>query len=254
MRTIEEVAKQYNHICWYPSAGSDFRALLFLTDWYYEKHNVPVEEGQVLPDLFIFTDLHGLRNWFEPAEYEIAEGVGHISYSSCVPETSILHASYKARYTDIYLKKIEELKSYRFSLDSDYNSERDQDYNSAYFLEVEVETKKYGTVKNYSARVLYISVQNEYFAKEFLIPNKICVEYQIIIRYGCGFGGAKEGPTWIIQSYKELGIRYLIANEEYVDSTECEATCKSCPTFKVIYSIDGKQWSGYGRVSWYRLI
>ena len=55
MRTTEEAIKQYKHICWYPSAGHDFRELLYISDWYYQKNNVPRDRGQKMPDL-----LHGL--------------------------------------------------------------------------------------------------------------------------------------------------------------------------------------------------
>ena len=41
MRITLEVLKEYNHICWYPSAGVDFKPLLFISDWYYKKNNVP---------------------------------------------------------------------------------------------------------------------------------------------------------------------------------------------------------------------
>ncbi len=68
MRSIEEVIRQFEHVCWYPSAGSDFRALLFLSDWYYKKNDVPTDEGQVLPDLFGMTDMMGLHEVFETKE------------------------------------------------------------------------------------------------------------------------------------------------------------------------------------------
>ena len=61
MKTVSEAIRNYKHICWYPSAGVDFKPLLFISDWYYKKNNVPIDEGQVLPDLFIFTDYAGFH-------------------------------------------------------------------------------------------------------------------------------------------------------------------------------------------------
>ncbi len=61
MRTTQEAIKDYKHICWYPSASNDFRPLLFLSDWYYDTYNVPRDEDQVMPDLFILSDLTGLH-------------------------------------------------------------------------------------------------------------------------------------------------------------------------------------------------
>ncbi|MCR5616164.1 MAG: hypothetical protein K6F45_08380 [Saccharofermentans sp.] len=43
MRSVEEVIRLFEHVCWYPSAGSDFRPLLFLSDWYYKKNDVPMD-------------------------------------------------------------------------------------------------------------------------------------------------------------------------------------------------------------------
>ena len=54
MRTIEDAIKNYNHICWYPSAGEDFKPLLFISNWYYKKNSVPMDEGQVLRNCLIF--------------------------------------------------------------------------------------------------------------------------------------------------------------------------------------------------------
>ena len=251
MRTIEEAVKQFEHICWYPSAGNDFRALLFLSDWYYSKHNVPLDEGQELPDLFILTDLRGLHDVFEPQEFEIDDGLGHVSYRRCVPGASIIHASYKGRYSDITLKKIEVLESHNFPFNPNMTSfQCGQTYNSAYFLEVEVETKKYETINKYSANVMYISVQNEFFLSEFLMPNHIKVEYQVLVRYGRdeAIPRSEELPPKIIRQFRKLGIKYLISNEEYVSDAFPDGSIGN-----PIYTINGGQWSGYGAVNWYNL-
>ena len=251
MRTISEVVKEYKHICWYPSAGSDFRALLFLSDWYYKKHNVPLETGQVLPDLFILTDLLGLQDIFQPKDIERYDKLGHTSFRSCEQGSKILHATYMGRYTDITLTSIEELESYNFTFNPIMTSFRPSStYNSAFLLEVEVETKKYEVVNRYSANVLYVSVQNEFFIKEFLIPSKTKVEYQVLVRYGrdSAIPRSEELPPKIIRAYRDLGIRYLISNEEYVLDAFPKNTI-----YKPVYSISGGQWSGYGAVNWYAL-
>ena len=251
MRTIDEVVKQFEHICWYPSAGNDFRVLLFLSDWYYKKHNVPLEEGQVLPELFILTDLQGLHDIFQPKDFVRDDKLGLTSYRRCEPGSKILHATYMGRYTDITLINLEELESYDFAFNPQMTSFRPgRTYNSAFLLEVEVETKKYETISRFTANVLYVSVQNEFFIKEFLVPNKTKVEYQVLIRYGrdSAIPRSEELPPKIIRSYRNLGIRYLISNEEYVSDAFPESMLD-----EPIYSISGGQWSGYGAVNWYRL-
>ncbi|MBO4426391.1 MAG: hypothetical protein J5776_05230, partial [Clostridiales bacterium] len=91
MRSIEEVIKDYKHVCWYPSAGSDFRALLFLSDWYYKKNDVPMDEGQVLPDLFVMTDIMSIHDIFEPLDFKRYDKLGEYSYRPCEPGSRILH-------------------------------------------------------------------------------------------------------------------------------------------------------------------
>ena len=249
MQSIEEVVKNYKHICWYPSAGRDLRALLFLSDWYYEKHRIPVDEGQMLPDLFVLTDISGLNDLFYPWENTPFAGK-HISINYCTPGACILHASYLGRYTTITVSKIEELENHGFTFNSEiFFGEKSTTYDTSYFLEVEVESRKYGVINKYTANVLYIAVQNEFFIKEFLVPNKTTVEYQVLVRYGRDpkIPRSEELPPKIIRSYRERRTNYLISNEEYVSDAFPEGFVEP------IYTIDGSQWSGYGPVSWYKL-
>ena len=251
MRTIEEAINEFKHICWYPAAGCDFRPLLFLSEWYYKKCDVPMDEGQMLPDLFVLTDVQGLRDVFEAADFKRCDELGNYIYRPCEVGARILHATYKNRYTDITVKSIEELQSHEFSFDPEISSpERGPNYNSAFMLEVEVESKKFGETNKWSAKVLYISVQNEIFIKECLAPGKIRVVYQVLVRYG-HFGSAnplsEELPVKIVRNREKLGIRYLISNTEYIKAAYPDGFIEP------FYSINGFQWSGYGAVNWYKV-
>ncbi|MBR3247110.1 MAG: hypothetical protein IKG03_01780 [Clostridiales bacterium] len=107
-------------------------------------------------------------------------------------------------------------------------------------------------VNRYKTSILYVAALNEYFANDFLIPNGIRTEYQVIVAYG-GFGGGHYGPQWIPQKYKEFGTKYIIGydygwhhlSEDYPD--------KPAPHFEALYWIDGKQWSKDIPVIWFRL-
>ena len=50
-------------IAWYPSAGVDFRALLYLSPQYAASDPVDVEEPQT-PDIFLFTDYFPWDKYF----------------------------------------------------------------------------------------------------------------------------------------------------------------------------------------------
>ena len=252
MRTVLEAIKDYKHICWYPSAGNDFRALLFLSDWYYEKYNVPRDDGQVLPDLFVMTDYTGLHEWRangdERKEYALLE------QDICPPGTRLVEAYYHSTHTFVTVKRFEKLEDLTLSFDPERtNFDPSPAYNTACLLEVEVESRKFGITNTFDATVLYVTCQNEAFANEFLIPNAIKAEYQLIIRYGEAMGGALLGPAWIIRSCKELGIKYLIANSRYVNGNDENGDSICTTQYEELYSISGGQWSDYGKVGWYKL-
>ena len=44
-------------ICWYPSAGEDFRPLLYLSEQYVSTRDA-IKNISPLPELFVFTDYH----------------------------------------------------------------------------------------------------------------------------------------------------------------------------------------------------
>lgn len=253
MRTTQEAIKDYKHICWYPSASNDFRPLLFLSDWYYDTYNVPRDEDQVMPDLFILSDLTGLHGWMNEEMYKDVYAL--IEQGICPPGTCLVEEYYHSTRTIITVKSFERLKDLPLTYDPALTRfEPSPAYKSSYLINVDVESRKFGITRHFDATVLYIAGQNESVAKDFLIPSKVKVEYQVLVRYGTGFGGANQGPEWIIRSYRDLGIKYLISNDEYLlNAMNGKNMEGAAPQYEELYSIDGIQWSKYGKVAWYKL-
>jgi len=251
MRTTEEAIRQYKHICWYPSAGRDFRPLLFLSDWYCRKNGLDLDEGQEMPDLYIFTDYVGFPVWFGD-EYE-KEGFDFLK-----PGFHLIENEYYSNSTKITIKCVERLVDFRFSFDRNLACmDSTPAYNSSFLMEVEVESKLEGVVTTYDATVLYITAFNETLYREFILRHHIKVEYQVLVRYGEGMGGgARIHPSWIIRSYRELGTKYLISELRYVEEArEDESTDKPMPVLEKIYSINAKQWSQHdAEIGWHRVI
>ena len=252
MRTTEKAIKQFKHICWYPSAGKDFRPLLFISDWYYKKNNVPRDDGQVFPDLFILTDLCGLFDSYGDtaclgdAYYQLKDGF-------CELDSNLICVSYKNSSTEIIVKKYERLRDLDLPFDKDYAFfDKASDYNSSILLNVEVVSRIYDVTNRYETSILYVAALNEFFADNFLIPNGIKTEYQVIVAYG-GFGGGHNGPQWIAQRYKELGTKYLIGNSYGWCNLSEEYPDKPAPRCEYLYHIDGEQWSKGQPVIWYKL-
>ena len=255
MRTVEKAIKQYNHICWYPSAGEDFKPLLFISDWYYKKNNVPMDEDQVLPDLFIFTDYAGFHSRDNELR-DYGDAYEQIQNSFCKPGSCFIHVSYKNSSTDITVKSFEKLRDLHLPFDTSLAScEKGPDYNSAFLMKVEVRSRINETVNTYETSIMYVAALNEIFAERVLVPNRIKTEYLIIIRYGTGFGGGNgKGFAWILSDYKELGIKYLVTSHcVHGEFSETESN-KPYPQLTDIYGIDGKQWTKDVSVVWYKLI
>ena len=250
MRSVEEVIRQYEHVCWYPSAGSDFRALLFLSDWYYKKNDVPMDEGQVLPELFVMTDYMGLR-MFDGEQHIFGEAYEQIRRGHCKPGACLLHVGYKNNSTDIVVKRYEKVRDMGLPFDDELNCyEKPAVYDSAFLIEVEVISRSYDEVNRYETAVLYAAAENQLFAERVLIPNGIKTEYLVIINYGAGFGGGNGiGFEWILRDYKELGIKCVVSNQFLAG----DGTDPYYPELTDFYGIDGVQWTRENAVVWYRV-
>ena len=250
MRTVEEVIRQYKHVCWYPSAGSDFRALLFLSDWYYKKNDVPMDEGQVLPELFVMTDYLGLGGFYVNQSFW-GDAYAQIRRGFCEPGSSLLHVKYKNNSTEIVVKRYEKLRDMGLPYDSRLDCrERPEEYNSAFLIEVEVISRSYDVVNRYETTVLYVAAENQLFDERVLIPNGIKTEYLVIINYGAGFGGGNGiSYKWILRDYRKLGIRYVVSNQFPVG----DGSDPDYPELADFYGIDGVQWTRGNAVVWYRV-
>ncbi|MBR2641972.1 MAG: hypothetical protein IKD46_02490, partial [Lentisphaeria bacterium] len=60
--------------------------------------------------------------------------------------------------------------------------------------------------------LIYVVCENEWFAAEFLVPNRIAVETVCRVRYGSGFGGAVAAGTWLLDALKILRTRCFISD------------------------------------------
>ncbi|MBR3247109.1 MAG: hypothetical protein IKG03_01775 [Clostridiales bacterium] len=89
MRTTKDAIKKFKHICWYPSAGKDLRPLLFISDWNYKKNNVPMDEGQEFPDLFILTDLCGFFDSYGDSDC-LGDAYYQLNDGFCEPGSSLI--------------------------------------------------------------------------------------------------------------------------------------------------------------------
>lgn len=226
-------------IAWYPSAGRDFRALLYISEKYAELNPASSEEPKS-PDIFIFTD------------YWMCGGTNFL-------DTPLI---FKDDNTKITVLSSELLPDLSLSLPSDIVDfpEPHEASNKVAFLNVRVESDELGIIE---IPVIYAFVVNEEFMSKVILPNNGKLSHIIKIRYGggCG-GGGKVGGNWILKVLPKVGCELLICDDTYkyggidqivTDKYTNIAAYYSEPNITEIRKIDSEKWSRYGDVSWYKV-
>lgn len=234
---IEEFeGKGEPRICWYPSAGEDFRALLYLHPKFSD-FSPSLKLDPLPPDIFLFTDYFPWQ------------------HSTFLDNRNI----YNDFRTDIWVENIEELPSLHTSLDNKilHFPDGSSATNKLLFLTVRVNSDKLG---EFIVPVIYAFTENESFCAQKLLPNKALLSHIIHIRYGggCGGGGNASG-IWIKNVLKRLGCELFISDGHFywqsgdkhaIKHYPILATNNVEPKFQIIRTIKSKRWSGHGDVTW----
>lgn len=259
---LKDVVKQHNKICWYPSAGADFRALLFLSKQYLEWKDVPMDSVE-LPDLFIYTDC-------KPTDYNWT-GYSGRSFISDLNEPPFRYKKMSALYrdskTEIFLNKpIEELQCQKFSFDERYfGFDVSKNYGKAFLMNVHIQSKQLG---EWDAEVVYVLSENTTFAFDFFIREQITVDYILRVRFGDAFGGSSMDGSWMLKLLKPLHTKYFLSTyvglrdfeyvpRELVDGMKrYEDIVKNTDLFPLqsIYKVNGSTWSNQGDIYWYKVM
>lgn len=223
-------------IAWYPSAGQDFRDLLYLHPSFTMQMPARTTEPAP-PDLFLHTDYFP---W---------------STSTFLDSRSI----YLDSRTSVTVKSIEELPRCDLALDDQIVDfpEGNIATGRVLFLEVEVSSNVLGS---FSAPVIYAFAENGAFCAERILPNNGKFSHIIHIRYGggCG-GGGKSSGIWLLNVLRRLGCECFVTDSHYYRQSGDERTYQIYPDLagpeqtsqlESIREIPSQEWSGHGDVSW----
>ncbi|MBP7653910.1 hypothetical protein KA977_10845 [Candidatus Dependentiae bacterium] len=221
------------NIAWYPSAGKDFRALLYLTQKYAELNPASSNEN-FFPNFYLFTDYD---NYFFSSIYE----------------NSTIHSD---KNTEIILNNYEELPNLELPLDKEIVNcyEGSEMTGRLFFLEIQVKSKKIG---DFICPVIYAFVENESFCSKILLSQKTSLSHIIHIRYGAPSGGGKASGIWLLNVLKKLNCKVFISDGSFNLSDGDIAAYTLYPNLKgeppvmeTIRKINSESWSGHGNVSW----
>jgi len=233
--------KNEPRIAWYPSAGTDFRALMYLHPNYLTI-NLPRTEVPKCPDIFLFTDYFPWQ-------------------SSTFLDNKII---YSDEHTTIEIVEIEELPRINLPLHAEIVEfpKGSSATNRVVFMTVNVKSDEVG---NFMFPVLYVFAENEAFYCEKLVPYSAKLSHIIHVRYGGGLGGGGNATgAWLLNVLPQLGCEVFITDGSHKIQSGDVAAMELCPKIpkttdlnlnncKIIIIIRGEDWSDYGDVSWYKI-
>jgi hypothetical protein len=229
-------------IAWYPSAGRDFRDLLYLDQRYALENPATMPESRA-PDLFLHT------NYASGSATPFTEGLE-------------IHADERTRIT---VSRVEELPRCKIPLARELVSYSEQGAAAGrvFFMEVEVRSHRYGT---YTRPVIYAFAENAGFCALRILPAHGRLSHIVRIRFGGGFTGGKASGKWLLNILPWVGCEVLVSDDRLVagESPSGSALCDECvyrlypelagpedaSQLDPIRTIPGKNWSGYGDVTW----
>lgn len=228
-------------IAWYPSAGTDFRPLYFLNEFFTINNPTVIGEDPKEPDIFLYTDF-GIYD--EIFVQRLLQG-----------ENSVIHDDGRAKVT---VSNIEDVGRINVDYYADHQLTKDNArfFNRVFFFHATIESPVFGTI---TKPVLYAFCCNEQFCSEMMIPNKAKVSHVIHIRYGHGFGGANCSGHWIQHVLSSLDCEMYI-NDTLSHYSENEHRIiahygdvipqEPISLLKTIREIDGRNWSSSTRIIW----
>jgi len=243
-------------IAWYPSAGGDFRDLLYLSPAYRASHPLAVEEP-ALPDLFLHTD-----HWpFDPPGWLPQYGAafserGDACFpSGASPPSTLVFSDTRTR---ISVLESEELARIDLPVPRELVSfsEPKPHHGRALFLWVEVQSERFG---RWQAPLIFAFVENTGFCVDGLLTSGRPISHVIHVRYGGGFGGSLASGAWLRSVLGRLGCEYFIN-----DGTDREARGDAIarrifhtlsspselgPT-QTLRTVASRSWSNHGDVAW----
>ncbi len=176
-------------IAWYPSAGDDFRPLLYLHPKFSELNPASRQEP-LPPDLFLFTDYYACQ-------------------SSKFLDSKKIYSSNKTTVLIEHIEELPKLNLLPLHKELVHNPEGSTVTDKAVFIKITIESDRLGSI---SYPVVYAFAENETFYCKKLIPHNAKISHIIHVRYGYGFGGGWAQGAWLLNVLKKLHTELFITD------------------------------------------
>lgn len=226
--------KSEPRIAWYPSAGNDYRALMYLSKAFSQFNPVQVEEPEP-PDLFLYTDFIGddkLGSFGQQVLYQ-----DHHTLVMRDTVELVSHIPVPANQNLI-----------------DGSTSHDLAGN-VYFVTITVDSDRLGIFKT---QLLYCFAENTFILKRYLLPLQAHISHLIHVRYGGGLGGSRASGVWLKRALGLLHAEVFIhdGTDHWQDGDHyalqfCPILAEQPePTLTPFRTIDSAMWSLHGDVTW----
>jgi len=202
-------------IAWYPSAGEDFRPLLYLHP-NFSKLNPGIHQEPKAPDIFLFTDYFPGR----------------------LPTFLKSKNIYSSKKTTILIEHIEVLPNLNLlplHKELVQFQRGGQATDKAVFLKIKIDSDRLGSI---IYPVVYAFAENETFYCKKLIHHNAKISHIIHVRYGggCGGGGRAKGG-WLLNILEKLHTELLITDGRLYWQTGDDFIFRFCSSIPKITNV-----------------
>jgi hypothetical protein len=225
-------------IAWYPSAGWDFRDLLYLHPDFHGGAEIPAEGLPQPPTFFLHTDYFP---WSSIPVFDSGETV------------------FKDNHTWIRVEHREELPCCKLPLD-----DRIVDFkhgsaltHRVFYLELGVHSSVLG---RFTRPLIYAFAENAAFCAHVLLPQEAALSHIVRVRFGGGLcGGGRSTGIWLLNVLRKLKCDCLVCNAEWHRQEGDQRIYQLYPELQGaeddtclhrLCKLHSHQWSGYGDVHW----
>lgn len=223
-------------IAWYPSAGEDWRDLMYLHPNYCMVAPALGPEPDA-PSLFLHSD-------YFPWGY---------------PRFLDSHRAYHDRNTSVRIRTLEELPRLELPLDKRvvHFAEGGEVTGCVFFMELEVDSRKLG---QQTVPLVYAFVENAALCATQMLPHQATISHVVHVRAGGGLcGGGFTNGTWMLRVLKRLGCEVFITDGHLQHQQGDDRVLELYPELAgpalsldraPLRTVPGAFWSGHGDVTW----
>lgn len=222
-------------IAWYPSAGQDFRDLLYLNRAFSSRFPATGVEPPP-PDIFLHTDYFP---WSDSTFLDSRE----------------IHVDDRTR---LFLRSMEELPRCDLPLDPKIVDfpEGSHATGRVLFMDIQVHSSVLGS---FSVPVLYAFAENGVFCAKKILAKHGRISHVVHVRFGGSLGGGKASGVWLLNVLRQLHCECLVTDNHYYNQPGDRRTCEAYPElsgkdeaveFDTVRVVPSAAWSCHGDVSW----